>query len=196
MNALSTLRLTRPTPEALAQVRDAHAQVPFSYEDVGATDTEPPAGWPVDRRELVIGAGAAAWHRARAAVATWKMFEQRWLRLVPTAPPTVGQTIAFASHQYGIWVVNTCRVVYVVDREDDAGAAYGFAYGTLATHAVQGEEQFLATWDKATDEVRFSVYKFSRPKHPVIKLLAPLAREVQGRFSDGALQAIRQAVSS
>lgn len=196
MTALDTLRLTQPSLEALERTREAHEGVPFSYDDVGATGTAPPDGWPVDRRELRIGQGAVVWERARAAVAAWKMFDQAWLRLAPTGPPRAGQTIAFASHQLGIWVLNTCRVVYVIDHEDDGGAEYGFAYGTLATHAVQGEERFLATWDKATDEVRFSVYKFSRPKHPMIKLVAPIAREIQAQFSDGALDAIRRAAAT
>jgi phosphatidylserine/phosphatidylglycerophosphate/cardiolipin synthase-like enzyme len=53
-------------------------------------------------------------------------------------------------------MVNLCRVVYVIDEPDGPIARFGFAYGTLPGHAVAGEELFLATWDRATDEVRFS----------------------------------------
>lgn len=168
---------------------------PFSYPDVGATRTTPPSGWTVDRVEEVIGAGEAAFDRAKAAICAYKMFDLSWIDLLRADPLAPGAEVLFASKQLGVWSLNTCRVVYLVDEEDEAERRFGFAYGTLASHAVAGEERFLATLDKASGELRFEVFKFSLPRHPLVKLLAPLARGVQRRFSEDAIEAMRREVS-
>jgi uncharacterized protein (UPF0548 family) len=171
---------------------------PFSYQDVGATRDEPPAGWNVDRLEEPIGRGEGDFERAKDAVRSWTMFQMPWLRLLTPSdlPIEPGVGVVFASWQVGVWVVNNCRVVYVVDEETETEARFGFAYGTLGQHAVAGEERFLARWDKRTDEVSFEIYKFSRLRHPLVRLVAPLARHIQQRFSKGAIDAVRQAVSA
>ena len=51
----------------------------------------------------------------------------------------------------GLWWLNACRIVYVVD-EAGPVTKFGFAYGTLPGHAGTGEERFLVEWDRASDE--------------------------------------------
>ena len=114
-------------------------EVPFSYPDVGATRTGPPSGWTVDREEAVIGRGHADFVRARDAVRQWRMFELGWGHLLTKPTPASGAEVIFASRHLGVWARNRCRVVYVIDEEDELRARYGFAYGTLADHAVAGD---------------------------------------------------------
>ena len=121
------------------------------------------------------------------------MFDLGWVFMPPQPPPSVGLTVGFASTQFGVWTINTCRVVYVVD-EDGPIARAGFAYGTLAPHAVAGEERFVAEWDRSTDVVRFGISKFSRPAGPIVALAGPFATSVQRRFTADALARIQRAV--
>lgn len=167
---------------------------PWSYEHVGATASSPPDGWTVDEDEAEVGRGAAVFLRAREAIRGWHMFDLPWLHLLSRPEPAPGAEVAFASRQLGLWSLNRCRVVYVIDEDGPEAARFGFAYGTLAEHAVAGEERFLATWDKQTDVVRFGIYKFSRLRHPLVRLVAPLARHLQRRFTTEAIDALARAV--
>lgn len=169
---------------------------PFSYPDVGATRTQPPSGWAADRLVDDVGVGREAFERAKMAISTYKMFHQPWIDLIHADPLAEGAEVVFASRQLGVWTLNACRVVYVVDEEDDVRAQFGFAYGTLANHAVAGEERFLATWDKQSDIVDFEVFKFSLPRHPLVRLMAPVARSIQRRFSEDAVLTIKREVQS
>lgn len=167
----------------------------YSYADVGATRTGPPAGWTVDRDVGVVGHGEADFRRGAERVRQLEMFDLPWIALLTPGPVSAGRPVTFASRQLGVWTLNACRVVYVVDEQDAAGARFGFAYGTLATHAVAGEERFLIEWDRATDEVRFEVFKFSRLRHPLVRAVAPVARAVQRRFSADAIARVRRAIA-
>jgi uncharacterized protein (UPF0548 family) len=191
---LGLFQLRRPTVAEMRAAVEANAGAAFSYDDVGATRTSPPVGWTVDEERVVLGRGEEVWRRAVDAIRRWRQFGMPWIALLDSAPPAAGDTVAFASNQVGVWVINVCRVVYVDDDTDGPVWRYGFAYGTLETHAVRGEEQFRVEWDRASDVVTFRVYKFSRPKHPLIKAALPLARKVQGDFTRGAQDAMREAV--
>lgn len=186
----ATFHLRRPQLE----LGEAPAPLPWSYEHVGATASSPPAGWTVDEEEAEIGHGATTFLRAREAIRGWRMFDLPWLHLLSRPEPAPGAEVAFASHQLGLWSLNRCRVVYVLDEDGPEEARFGFAYGTLAEHAVAGEERFLATWDKRTDVVRFGIFKFSRLRHPLVRLVAPVARYLQRRFTTEAIGALAQAV--
>ena len=170
------------------------SSAPVSYEHVGATKTQPPSGWAVDRLVDDVGMGRDAFERVKQAIRSYQMFRQSWVELVYADELAEGAEVVFASRQLGIWTLNACRVVYVLDEEDDERARFGFAYGTLASHAVAGEERFLATWDKGSDIVDFEVFKFSRPRHPLVRIMAPLARSIQRKFSEDAVLTVKQAV--
>jgi uncharacterized protein (UPF0548 family) len=159
----------------------------FTYPDVGATAGTPPAGWATDRQDRLIGRGALAWQKARAAVDRFVMFDLAWTRLLHTEGVRPGSDVLFAARVFGVWTLNACRIVYVIDEDGPEIARYGFAYGTLAAHAVAGEERFLATFDKGTGEVRFEVYKFSRPRHPVVRALGPVTWQLQRWFTQDCL---------
>lgn len=189
------LRLTRPTPSHVATLASVSRDLPLSYEQVGATLGEHPQGYDHDRQGDVVGVGERDYRSLVAAVRGWVMFDLPWVELHdPSAPIETGRVIAFSSHQLGLWVINLCRIVRVVDTTDGDVERFGFAYGTLPGHAVSGEELFLATWDRTTDRVRFSVSKFSRARHPLVRLSGPMGRAIQRRFSRQAIARMARAV--
>lgn len=191
------MRLAKPAPAEITALRHDHAGAAFTYDHVGATRGDPPAGWSSDRQRIVIGHGAGTWQALLGAIRSWRMFDLPWVILDPPQPPIrAGQIIAFASHQAGLYAINLNRIAYVVDDRTPEGPRFGFAYGTLPVHSVRGEELFLGGWDAETDAVWFEIAQFSRVRHPLARLAYPIARAVQRRFTREALRAVRDAVTA
>ncbi|MFK7929856.1 MAG: DUF1990 domain-containing protein [Myxococcota bacterium] len=192
-----TFRLFRPTDQTMRALASSDEGADFSYPDVGSTREGGPEGWATDEQEAVVGSGKEDFERVKEAIRAWTMFDLPWVHLVdPDGPPEPEKMVTFSSHQLGLWIVNSCRVVYMVDDVDPAEERFGFAYGTLPGHAVAGEELFLARWDRSTDEVWFGLQKFSRPRHFLVRMAGPVGRAIQRRFSRDAIERIRLAVQS
>jgi uncharacterized protein (UPF0548 family) len=124
------------------------------------------------------------------------MFNVDWVEVhTPGGPIAPDMNVAVLARVLGIWYLNACRIVYLID---DAGPidTYGFAYGTLLDHAEKGEERFTVVWNHADDSVLYEQFAFSRPNHLLTRLNYPLARTVQKRFAKDALEAMRLAVAS
>lgn len=194
--ARALFRFRRPSHLEIAAVARANASEPYSYRHVGATAGTPPVARGVRRATTRLGHGPDVFARAMDAVQAWRMFHLPWIDTIPLeSPPRAGQLVAYATRHLGLWTLHACRVVYVVEPDEDALVArYGFAVGTLSTHAVRGEERFLVEWDRLTDEVRLELLAFSTPSHAVLRLLAPVTARIQRRFDQDALQAVRSAV--
>ena len=129
-----------------------------------------------------------------AALRGWKQFDLGWVTPYDASVPLVaGATFAFVSHQLGLWSVNVCRIVYVIDEQEGPVRRFGFAYGTVGDHVVRGEERFLLTQD-AAGTVRFLIDKFSRPANALVWLSGPLATWLQRRFSEGAIARLAEEV--
>ena len=103
--------------------------------------------------------------------------------------------MAIVARQVGLWWLNACRIVYVVD-EPGSVSRYGFANGTLPDHAGRGEERFLVEWDRASGSVWYDVLAFSRPHQPLTRLAYPYMRGVQKRFGRESAAAMMRAVDS
>jgi uncharacterized protein (UPF0548 family) len=95
----------------------------------------------------------------------------------------------------GIWRLNACRIVYVVD-EAGATSKFGFAYGTLPGHVESGEERFLVEWDRGDDAVWYDILAFSRPNHILPRLGYPFVRVLQKRFGRDSAASMFRAVRS
>lgn len=191
------LFVRRPRVDEVGGMVLAGQAAPLSYTEVGASVAGAPPGYDFDAESVVVGRGATAWEAAKTAIRRWAPFDLPWISLHRTdAPIAVGQVVAFSSWQLGVWAVNVCRIVEVVDDDDGVVARFGFAYGTLRDHVVRGEERFVVSWDRRTDDVRFEIRKFSSLQHPLVRLLGPLARRVQRRFTVEALGAVARAVRS
>src|SRR5712671_583403 len=130
----------KPAPVALDAFRAAQAALDFTYRAVGATAGTPPSGYVVDRTRVKLGDGEKAFAAARAALERWEQFRLGWVEACPADTPLkVGAVVAVVARVFGLWWVNACRVVYVVD-ESVPVCRFGFAYGTLPGHAESGEE--------------------------------------------------------
>lgn len=117
-------------------------------------------------------------HKAKWALRQWRMFDIAWVRLYwPETPVAARNKVAILVGMFGVWMVNLCRIVYVIDEP----RRFGFAYGTLREHAEAGEERFLVEW-RDNNSVWYEVLHFSREQHLLAKMAHPLARRLQKKF--------------
>ena len=190
------LFLRRPTAEAIRAFLAAQARLDLTYSAVGATATNPPAGYVVDHTRMRLGAGEKVFAAAKAALERWQQFRLGWLEASPEDTPIKeGQVVAILARSIGLWWLNACRIVAVVD-EDGPVKRFGFAYGTLPDHAGSGEERFLVEWDRADDSVWYDILAFSRPRHFLARLGYPWVRRTQKKFGRESAAVMRRAVGA
>lgn len=173
--------LTVPSSARVEHFLAGQAEIPFSYTDVGASESGSPAGFELDHNRVQIGLGEGDFRAGCEALRSWKMFPSPWTRISPaSAPIAVGTIVAMQAHALGFWWMNGCRIVYVID-ETVPVRRFGFAYGTLPSHVEQGEERFsVEMLEDGT--VWYDIRAFSRPRFWPVRLLKPVARSLQRRF--------------
>jgi uncharacterized protein (UPF0548 family) len=186
--------LRKPSAESVCDFLTVQAKLRFTYSAVGATARTPPAGYVVDHTRLKLGQGESAFRSAIAALRRWEQFRLGWVEASP--PDTAlepSEVVAVMGRAFGLWWLNACRIVYVVD---EAGpiSRFGFAYGTLPGHVESGEERFLIEWDKRDDAVWYDILAFSRPHHLLTRLGQPVARRLQKRFGRDSAASMLKAV--
>ena len=190
------LSLRKPSPESIRHILAAQAKLPFSYAAVGATATTPPAGFVVDRTRVKLGHGEPVFHAARAALQRWEQFRLGWVEAWSSQTPIQsGEVVAVMGRAIGLWWLNSCRIVYVVD-ESGPISRFGFAYGTLPGHVESGEERFLIEWVRADDSVWYDILAFSRPNHILTRLGYPVVRRTQKRFGRDSAASMLRAIAS
>jgi uncharacterized protein (UPF0548 family) len=188
------LSLRKPSAEQLREFLAAQSKLDLTYPAVGATAAVPPAGHVVDHTRIKLGERAGTFAAARAALGRWEHFRLGWVETWPPETPIqVGQVVAVMARLFGLWWLNACRIVYVVEEEGPV-QRYGFAYGTLPEHAESGEERFTVEWHKADDAVWYDILAFSRPQHLLARLGYPFTRRLQRRFARDSAAAMQKAV--
>ncbi|KRE31738.1 hypothetical protein ASG82_01795 [Mycobacterium sp. Soil538] len=156
---------------------------PLTYAEVGATAGSPPPGYRFLRKTSVIGRGRARFEQAAEEGMRFGMLRGAGVRVEATTPTAeVGTDVL--GHLGP--VPAPCRVVYVVDEPDRRG----FAYGTLAGHAVRGEELFLVRYEAPTSEVVAEVAAFSRPATWWSRLGSPVTSVLQRLIAARYLRAL------
>jgi uncharacterized protein (UPF0548 family) len=190
------LFLRRPTAEAIRAFLASQARLDLTYSAVGVTALTPPAGYVVDHTRMRLGAGEKVFAATKEALERWQQFRLGWLAASPEDTPIKeGQVVAILARSIGLWWLNACRIVMVVD-EDGPVKRFGFAYGTLPGHAGSGEERFLVEWDREDDSVWYDILAFSRPRHFLARLGYPWVRRVQKRFGQESAAVMRRAVGA
>ncbi len=188
------LLFRKPSAEVIDTFLKVQSKYDLTYREVGATAGEPPGGYVVDRTRVKLGEGETAFVTAKGAVERWDQLRLGWVDIAaPQGPARVGDTVAIIARFGRIWWLNACRVVALVDDHDGPVRRFGLAYGTLPDHAAVGEERFFVEWDRATDEVSYSVVAFSRPNLRLARLGYFFMRKVQrhfGKVSAAAMIAI------
>ena len=191
------ISLRKPSPDAVRAFLASQAGLGFSYPAVGATAAVPPAGYVVDRTRIRLGDGEAVFSAAKAALGRWEQFDLGWVKAwSPDDSINAGCLVAVAGRSLGLWWLNACRVVYVVDERDGPVSRFGFAYGTLPGHVEAGEERFLVEWDRSDDAVYYDILAFSRPRHALARLGHPWVRRLQKRFGRASAAAMSNAVAA
>ena len=190
------LFFSEPCEKQIARFLERASSLEFSYSELGATNSAmlPPL-FTADRNRIQLGSGSLAWHRSIDALRRWEMFNIPWVRLCwPTAQIAEGSNVAVLAHRIGLFWLNACRIVYLID-EDGPTKRFGFAYGTLTKHAESGEERFLVEWNRETDAVSYDLLAFSRPNQFLSRVGYPLARRLQKEFAADSKAAMIRAVA-
>jgi len=189
------LSLRKPSAESVRRFLAGQAELDFTYSAVGATAETPPAGFVVDRTRVRLGEGEAVFRAAGDALRRWEQFRLGWVEAwSPDTPIRPGEVVAVMGRAVGLWWLNACRIVYVVD-ESGPISRFGFAYGTLPGHVESGEERFLVEWDRDEDSVWYDILAFSRPNHLLTRLGYPLVRRSQKRFGRDSAAAVFRSVN-
>jgi uncharacterized protein (UPF0548 family) len=165
------MTLRKPKADRIHAFIKEQSSLTFNYPEVGATARELPSGNDTANVRVRLGEGEEVYRAAKAAVQRWQEFQTGWTELCwPETPVEKGQVVAVLARAFGVWTLNACRIVYVVDE----ATRFGFAYGTLPDHAEAGEERFLIEQDD-DGGVWYDIRVFSRPNQFLARLAAPLA---------------------
>ena len=192
------ITLTRPTELALDKYLAAHRNSLFTYNAVGATRRESPAGFDVDRHRVFLGHGRGDFERAKQALRAWKMIPAEIGAIhAGDAPLAPGAEVALLLRAPLTWWTNAARIIYTFDgpAETSRIERFGFAYGTLDDHVECGEERFSVEWRADDDSVWYELVAFSRPRHWLAWLGYYFVRWQQARFRRLSGIAMQRAVN-
>ena len=188
------LSFQKPSVESIGCFVTVQSKLPFSYSAVGATATTPPAGYVVDHTRIKLGEGESVFRSAKSALQRWEHFRLGWVETwPPNVPINSSEVVVILGRAGGLWWLNSCRIVYVVD-ESGPISKFGFAYGTLPGHAESGEERFMIEWDRGENIVWYDILAFSKPNHFLARLAYPVTRWTQKQFGRDSAAAMLKAV--
>jgi uncharacterized protein (UPF0548 family) len=185
----------KPDGELIDRVIKSQSQLGFTYTSVGATkDGQHPEGFVIDHNRIRLGSGLATFDAAKLALRNWQHYTFDWLELHRSdEAPAQNQNVGTLARALGLWVLNVCRIVYVVEEEKPV-RRFCFAYGTLPEHAERGEERFQVEWHADDDSVWYDILAFSRPNQLLARLGYPYVRHIQKQFASESMQAMKAVV--
>jgi uncharacterized protein (UPF0548 family) len=186
--------LTRPPAVRIERFLRESVDAPLSYGPVGLVREAGVTDRRVDEMTTVIGRGEDDYARARAALIAWTQFAIGWVDAYPAhAPIVAGTNVAVLIRHLGFWSLNGARVLYTVG-DPSTGSRFGYAYGTLTTHAESGEELFEVVLDPRTEDVLYRIRATSWAQAPLARLGQPIVRVLQARFRRDSCEAMRRAI--
>ncbi|MEE9125693.1 MAG: YndJ family transporter [Planctomycetota bacterium] len=135
-----------------------------------------------------------SYHRVAEAIMRYEAFPPAELRaIVARTPVEVGDTLRCRYRLLpGMDLVFASRVVAVFDEERDGLQRTGFAYRTLAGHPICGEETFSVEKDLETGDMLVRIAARSRTDTWLTSLTRPLARRLQRRAGQAAVEHLRK----
>ena len=177
------LSLREPSDAVANRLLDAQRDAPVTYADVGLTLD------PARRQREVVRDLPTPFGATRDALAGWKQYDLGWTRVAEPRPQVVeGERVAVIARTFGLWTINTCRLVRVIEEP----GRFAYAIGTLPCHSESGEELFeLTEADGGDGGCRLRIASASGPNHPLVRLGWPAAEWVIRRFlrqAPGALE--------
>jgi uncharacterized protein (UPF0548 family) len=185
----------KPSDERISEFIEWQSRLTCTYPSVGATrNGDHPLGFLVDHNRIHLGSGQATFDAAKRALCDWQHYRFDWIELQrPDVEPAPDQTVGVLARALGLWVLNACRVVYMIE-EDKPLRRFAFAYGTLPEHAESGEERFQVE-RREDDSVWYDILAFSRPNQLFSRLAYPYVRRKQKQFARDSMQAMKAALS-
>jgi uncharacterized protein (UPF0548 family) len=180
-------QLSKPKPSELLSFLQKKKNQPYNYKAIYGTQSPPVKGFDNDHNFIVLGSGEAVWQSAKQALQNWAQFPKPWTDIEPKAPLQQGEVVAVLFRIFGIWFINSARIVYTIDESK----RYGFAYGTLPGHVEKGEECF---WIERNEqgEVSYHIRAFSQPAYWLVWLGYPAARYFQRQFVKQSLAHLKK----
>src|SRR2546423_3951019 len=99
----------------------------------------PPPGYAVDHTRIRLGEGEAVFSAAKAALGRWEQFNLGWMQAwSPDDSIKVGGLVGVAARSFGMWWLNACRVVYVVDEQN--GSMFEPGWTERGADAIAGPD--------------------------------------------------------
>lgn len=186
------ISLSFPKPATITSFLKGQASQPFTYKDVGASRTDIKIkGFDNDHTSMIIGQGEPTWEKAKEVLNNWNHFPFKWTKIEPAEEGIfVGNNVSVLFKLFGIWFINSARIVYIIEEENK----YGFAYGTLPGHIEKGEEIFYIDRDE-TGVISYHIKAFSRPNNLLVWLGYPVARFFQRRFVRESMNQVKELVN-
>jgi len=186
----------KPSDQRISELIESQSQLEFTYSSVGTTKNgDHPSDFLVDHNRVHLGSGQATFDVAKRALCEWQHYRFDWIELHrPNADPEPDQTVGVLARALGLWVLNACRIVYVIE-EDEPVRRFAFAYGTLPEHAESGEERFQVEWHQEDDSVWYDILAFSQPNQLFARLAYPYVRRKQKQFARDSKLAMKTAVT-
>ena len=136
--------LRRPSTETIRGFLTVQSKLGFTYTAVGATASLPPAGYVVDHTSIKLGQGEEVFMKAKAALGRWQQFRLGWVEAwSPETPIEIGEVVAVIARNLGLWWLNACRIVYVLD-EPGSVAGTGSPTGRFPITLERGMSVFLS----------------------------------------------------
>lgn len=184
------LSLMRPSAGRLeALVREQRDEA-LSYREAGATQSTLPPGYRYGRHEVELGHGEAVFAQAVDGLQRWRVHNRARVEVIPgDAPVETGTDVVLDVRIARVHLTLVCRIVYVTAEAH----RFGFAYGTLPRHVLEGEEAFVVEHDE-NGVVRFTITAFVRP-HGALARLAPFVDELDQYFVRRYLRAMQDHVA-
>ena len=187
--------LSRPTPQdverAIGQYSGLNLRPELLNSREGLRVPRLPDGFAHDVSRSKLGEGSSVFSGALQAFQRWKQFDLGWVRVSNIgASISLGQIVAVEVYALGLWSLNLSQIVDVISEAD----AFGFTYKTSPHHAEEGEERFLLTFDRSTEEVHYELEAVSRPQHWFPRLGYPVTRAFQHKFARDSHRRMRRAV--
>ena len=192
-----TFQVVKPNRAEMDRVLRSQEDLPYSYPEVGFTLDSEVEKNPVLRRQYrflhrrtFLGEGNESFVRAKKAILAWQMFNLEWLQFCCwDRNMTEGGTVAILGRTIGVWWLNPCRIISLIDNEGPV-ERFGFAYGTLSSNAVRGEERILVEWDRRDDRIHYDLFSFSCANLWISQLNIVYLRHLQDRFGRESGQAM------
>lgn len=186
----------KPTNETVRRFLLQQDKLDFTYSAVGATCSTPPVGFVVDHTRIKLGNGKRVFEAAKDLIRCWEHFQLGWVKTSSRdIPIEKGQVVGVMAQALGLWCLNACRIVSVID-ESAATSRYGFVYGTLPGHVECGEERFQVEWNRNDDSVWYDILAFSQPNHFLARMGYPIVRKLQRKFARDSAAAMQRAIKT